>query len=187
MNIFKCAIILTILLVMTGCGNASTDSATPSEPSKEKVKTPAEAADTPTKPATKPKKAETKPEAIKWQNYNEGVETAKNQKKKVFLTFYADWCRYCKVMDAQTFTNKSVISYLNKHYISIKVNSDKDTKTASRFQVRGIPVSWFISETGENIGSQPGYIPPDQLLPLLMYINTDSYKTMQFSEFVQKM
>ena len=204
MNYFKGIITLMIILIMTGCGNASSDSeskaqqgketesAAKSEQAKEKESTPAVSAETvksqePEAQKTEPPKAENQQETIKWVNYNEGLETAKNQKKKVFLTFYAEWCKYCKVMESNTFTDKSVISYLNEHYVAIRVNSDKDTNTASKYQVRGIPVSWFISENGENIGSQPGYIPPEKMVPLLKYISTDSYKTMQFSEFVQKM
>lgn len=125
-------------------------------------------------------------EAIQWYGYEEGVQQGRDESKKVFLNFYADWCRYCKMMDQKTFTDDSVIAYLNEHFVPIRVNSDQRKRIASNYNVRGLPVSWFIAENGENIGNQPGYLPPDQLLMLLKYIHTDSYKQMNFTQFVKQ-
>ncbi len=129
----------------------------------------------------------TRADRIVWRGYAEGMELSRNKEKKVFLNFYADWCRYCKEMDQKTFKDKAVIVYLNDNFIPIRVNSDKEPKTASDYQVTGLPVSWFLSEKGERIGSQPGYIPPDSLLTLLKYIETDSYQKMKFTDFVKTM
>ena len=41
----------------------------------------------------------------------------------------------------------------------------------------------FLAEDGDSIGSQPGYIPPDVMLPLLKFIHTDSFKKMDFKKF----
>ncbi len=125
--------------------------------------------------------------AIHWYDYKEGMSLAKNRKKKVFLNFYADWCRYCKDMDRNTFRDQKVIAYLSDNFVPVRVNSDRDPQTAARYQVRGLPVSWFISEDGEPIGSQPGYVPPESLLPLLKFINTDAYTRMGFDEFIKTM
>lgn len=124
---------------------------------------------------------------IDWMAYEEGVARGKENQKKVFLNFYADWCKYCKVMDQKTFTDESVVAYLNENFIPIRVNSDKQKKVARDYNVQALPVSWFIAEDGENIGSQPGYVPPDMMLPLLKYIHTDSYKEMDFQKFMDGM
>ncbi len=116
--------------------------------------------------------------------YEEGVTVGKKDKKKIFLNFYADWCQYCKVMDQKTFKDASVVAYLNEHFIPVRVDSEKQKKLAREFNVQALPVSWFIAEDGENIGSQPGYVPPDMMLPLLKYIHTDSYKEMDFQKFM---
>ena len=126
-------------------------------------------------------------EDIKWHTYEEGMALGKNEKKKVFLTFYADWCRYCKIMDKKTFKDNSIISYLNENFIAIKVNSDNERKLAANYKVTGLPATCFIAETGENIGSQPGYIPPETMMPLLKYIHTDSYKKMNWEKFMESM
>lgn len=121
---------------------------------------------------------------VEWIAYEEGVARGKKDEKKIFLNFYADWCQYCKVMDQKTFKDASVVAYLNEHFIPVRVDSDKHKKLAREFKVQALPVSWFIAEDGENIGSQPGYVPPDMMLPLLKYIQTDSYKKMDFQKFM---
>ena len=138
---------------------------------------------------TKPSesKAEEKKSPVEWIAYEEGVARGKKDEKKIFLNFYADWCQYCKVMDQKTFKDASVVAYLNEHFIPVRVDSDKRKKLAREFSVRSLPVSWFIAEDGENIGSQPGYVPPDMMLPLLKYIQTDSYKEMDFKKFMDEM
>jgi thioredoxin-related protein len=138
----------------------------------------------PVSPETKLSSSEPKA-LIKWHSYNDGMALGKDKNKKVFLNFYADWCGYCKQMDSKTFTDKSVISYMNENFIPVRVNADKEMKIAAQYEVRGLPVSWFIAESGESIGSQPGYIPPDMLLPILKYIHTDSYKKMSFDKFAK--
>lgn len=120
---------------------------------------------------------------IEWRDYDEGMSVGKSEGKKVFLNFYADWCHYCKVMESKTFKDGDVISYLNENFVSIRVNSDRNRNLAATYNVRGLPMSLFISEDGVNIGGQPGYIPPEMLLPLLKYIYTDSYKRMDFKKF----
>jgi len=126
-------------------------------------------------------------DGIRWVNYDQGMARGKSEDKKVFLNFYADWCRYCKMMDQKTFQNKDIIAYLNENFVPVRVNSDKNLKVAREYKVQGLPVFWFVSESGENIGSQPGYIPPDLMLPLLKYIETDSYKKMNFDKFKERL
>lgn len=121
---------------------------------------------------------------IEWIEYEKGVARGKKNGKKVFLNFYAEWCQYCKVMDQSTFRDASVVAYLNENFIPVRVDSDKRKNLARDYNVQALPVSWFIAEDGENIGSQPGYVPPETMLPLLKYIHTDSYKRMDFKKFM---
>lgn len=121
---------------------------------------------------------------IQWQSYGTGMALGKKENKKIFLHFWSEECDYCKLMAKETFADSAVIAYLNKHFISIKVNSDKERAMASEFNVRGVPDNWFITEKNEIIGNQPGFIPADRLLPLLRYIHSDSYKKMSYSQFL---
>jgi thioredoxin-related protein len=91
----------------------------------------------------------------------------KLEDKKVFFHFDADWCPYCKKVAKVTFQEPSVGSYLNENFIAILVDFDKEREIASQFGIRGLPSTWFLTETGKKIGSVPGYIPPKTLLLML--------------------
>ena len=104
---------------------------------------------------------------IKWHSFKEGMVLGNSTSKKIFLNFHADWCRYCHVMEKKTFKNRSVVNYLNKNFISIKVDFDKEKKISALFKVKGLPDNWFFSKDGEIIGHRPGYIPPDTFLKIL--------------------
>ncbi|MDQ1331527.1 MAG: hypothetical protein QG578_1795 [Thermodesulfobacteriota bacterium] len=122
---------------------------------------------------------------IKWHSYKEGIESGKMNKKKVFLYFYSDSCGYCEDMEKVTFKDVSVIETLDKNFISVKVNADKEKKTASSYNVRGLPGNWFIGEKGETISNRPGYIPPGMFHIILKYIHTDSYKSISFNSYIK--
>ena len=121
---------------------------------------------------------------VKWHSYKEGMESGKTNQKKVFLYFYSDSCGYCEEMEKVTFKDISVIDILNKNFISVKVNADKEKNAVSSYYVRGLPSNWFISENGETISNLPGYIPPGMFHSILKYIYTDSYKNMSLKTYV---
>ncbi len=122
---------------------------------------------------------------INWYSYEEGMAAGKKMNKKVFLVFHADWCRYCKIMEKETFQDPAVIAYLNRNFISVSVNSDKEKNIAVKFNVRGLPSTWFISENGDRIGNRPGYISAKEMINILKYLGTDSYQNMTFKAFMK--
>jgi thiol:disulfide interchange protein len=104
---------------------------------------------------------------IQWQSFAQGIARGKNENKKIFVHFYADWCGACRIMEKETFTDPGVITYLNENFIPIKVNADREQQTSSIFRVRVLPDNWFISGGGEPIGHQPGYLTPQQMKIIL--------------------
>ena len=121
---------------------------------------------------------------VRWYGYNEGMALATEQKKKVFLYFWAAWCQYCEKMEKDTLSKKEVATILNENFIPIKINSDADQQLATRYFVRGLPTTWFLTDTGEKISNLPGYVAPDFFVPILRYIHSNSYEKMTFKEFV---
>jgi thioredoxin-related protein len=124
-------------------------------------------------------------EVVRWYGYQEGLTKAKSENKKIFLNFNADWCTYCKKMENETFKNASVVSFLNANFIPITVNSDKESKIAADFRVKELPTNWFLSEHGKRISRLPGFVSARDLLPLLKYIQSDSYKKMSYAQFLK--
>jgi thioredoxin-related protein len=123
---------------------------------------------------------------IQWLSYAEGRDRGASQNKKVFLVFDADWCGYCAKMNKKTFRHPSVVAYVNRNFVPIKVDSDKEQTITEKYRVRGLPSTWFISETGDPIANRPGYISPDEMLDILKFFGTDSYQSMSFQAFVKK-
>lgn len=65
---------------------------------------------------------------IQWISFEQLEDSLNVKPKKVFITFYADWCSYCKKMDQVAFKDEKVISLLNKNYYSVRMNSEsRDT------------------------------------------------------------
>jgi thioredoxin-related protein len=122
---------------------------------------------------------------IQWLSYAEGRQRGEAENKKVFLVFNADWCRYCLKMEKETFRHPTVVAYVNRNFIPVTVNSDKQQDIAAQYNVRGLPSTWFISEKGDRIGNRPGYIPADEMLKILKYIGSDSYLKMSYKSFVE--
>lgn len=109
---------------------------------------------------------------IGWHSYEDGMARSKFEKKKVFLHFFADWCTYCVEMERKTFKDPAVVIALNRDFIPIRVDADREKATTALYRVKGLPDSWFIAETGEVIGHRPGYIPADQLIGILKMVLT---------------
>ena len=126
-------------------------------------------------------------EGIRWVSYEKGLAQSQKQGKKIFLHFYSDWCAYCKKMADETFQNYQVVSYLNKNFIAIKSDSEKNQNLAMRYFVRGLPTTWFLTETGKKISFRPGYIPPEELLIFLKYIHGNAYDKMSLDDFKSSM
>jgi thioredoxin-related protein len=123
---------------------------------------------------------------IQWYSYDEGMALGKAEGKKAIISFYANWCQYCRAMDKKTYTDATIVSYLNENFIPIKVDVERERHIASQYNINPLPDTWFFSETGEIIGNKPGYMTAKELLPVLHFIHTGSYLKMPYAEFLEK-
>jgi thioredoxin-like negative regulator of GroEL len=55
----------------------------------------------------------------------EAVAQAKASNKPIFADLYAEWCGPCKYMSKTVFTDKEVAAYYNQHFISMKIDAEK--------------------------------------------------------------
>jgi thioredoxin-related protein len=122
---------------------------------------------------------------VNWHPYAEGMALGKSDGKKAFISFYADWCQYCKRMEQKTFRNPHVVSYLNENFIPIRVDVEQEKQIAAQYNINPLPDTWFISETGEIIGNKPGFMSAEELLPVLQFIHTESFLKMSYAEFLK--
>jgi len=135
-----------------------------------------------------------------WVGFDEGLKLAKEQNKQVLIDFYTDWCHWCKVMDEKTFSNETVANKLKAGFITVRLNAESKTETATymgntytnvqltqAFGVTGFPTLAFLEPDGGLITKIPGYVPADKFLNVLDYIDAQCYsKDVTFEEFLEK-
>ena len=136
-----------------------------------------------------------------WLSFNKGLETAAKEKKSVLVDFYTDWCHWCKVMDEKTFKNKTVADKLRDRFVTVRIHAEDrnekvvyQNKTFSNveltqaFGIRGFPSLLFLDSAGGPITIIPGYVPPEEFIHILNYIDLKYYeKKMSYEEFKKKM
>lgn len=140
-------------------------------------------------------------EEIQWLTLQEAELYMTIKPKKVFVDMYTSWCGWCKELDKKTFTNKEVISYMNKHYYAIKFDAeskksyDFNGKTYTfngknnQFAVdmmegyMSFPTTVYIDSDKSMISHVPGFWKPDDFLLILTFFQEDHYKTMRFEEY----
>ncbi len=128
------------------------------------------------------------PKEIVWRNYEDGIKIAEEQGKQILIDFSTVWCGYCKKMDRETFSDATVIDFINTNFVAIKVDGDSKREieidgfsttekrlTKEMFGVTGYPTFWFLESDGSKIGKQPGYQPAKGFLELLTFVTEKKY------------
>jgi uncharacterized protein YyaL (SSP411 family) len=89
----------------------------------------------------------------------EAFEKAKKEKKIVFLSIGYSSCHWCHVMEKDSFENKEVADYLNKHFVCIKVDREERPDVDDIYMTAlhvmdtrgGWPLSMFLTPDGKPI------------------------------------
>ncbi len=89
-------------------------------------------------------------------------------------------------MEKEVLSNEQIVEYLNDNFIVIKVDTDKEEKIASKYKVRGLPAVYFLKEDGSILNYRRGYIDATELMYMLKFINTESYKKMNYQDFIKQ-
>ena len=112
---------------------------------------------------------------IQWRSLKDALASSKSENKKIFVYFYAEWCATCKKMKKETFKDPGVIRALNKNFIPVRVDVDKNEKLSQIFKINLLPDTWFLTESHERIANRPGYISAELLKTLLKMVAENNY------------
>lgn len=142
---------------------------------------------------------------IKWMTWQQMQEAQKTQPRKVFVDVYTEWCGWCKRMDASTFSNAEIISYVNENYYAVKF--DAETQSTITFKgkdykfvpqgYRGYnelaaeilegqlsyPTSVYMDENLNVIFPVPGYREPKEFEQIINYVHSNAYKNKKFEDY----
>jgi thioredoxin-related protein len=143
---------------------------------------------------------------IRWISFDEAVKLNEKHPKKIFIDVFTQWCGWCKKMDADTYTDPTVISYLNKYFYAVRL----DAETADTFHFKdhkfynqkphtrgyvnelasslldgklGYPTTVYMDENFSRLTYVQSYISTAELMPILKYFAEDKYKTMNFDDY----
>lgn len=91
--------------------------------------------------------------------FQEALVKAKEENKLVFVDAYATWCGPCKMMKSQTFTDKKVIEFYNKHFINVAMDIEKGKglKYAAPWGITHYPTLLYFNTSGEIIQNAIGF------------------------------
>ena len=89
------------------------------------------------------------------------LSAASQTDKLVLVDFSAEWCAACKVLEAQVFTDASVIEAL-QNYVFVEVDTDTFPESSKTYNVVGMPTLVVLSASGEELYRNVGLITPEE-------------------------
>ena len=90
----------------------------------------------------------TKVWAISWKdNLDIALKEAKQHQVPVMIDFYTNWCRWCKELDRNTYSDGN-INELSTHFICVKLDAEKYPEAAVKYSVTGYPTIVFLNKDG---------------------------------------
>ena len=106
---------------------------------------------------------------ITWNdNLEKAVEIAKKESKAILINFSgSDWCKWCKKLDDEVFTQNEFIKYASKNLVLVKIDFPQYTQQdpsvqsynkelAQMFRVQGFPTVVVIDKN-QKMAAYTGY------------------------------
>lgn len=145
------------------------------------------------------------PKEVKWISFEKAVELNKSNPKPIIIDVYTDWCHWCKVMDNKTYSDATIIEYINQNFYAVKFNAEQkepinfNGKTfkfvaygrrgshelaASLLQGKlSFPSTVFLSKKKELVQAIPGYLKTPMMEKLVNFMGEEAYLTKTWPEF----
>ena len=106
------------------------------------------------------------PDGFIENDWTAAVTTAKDNDRKIFVQFYADWCSLCATFKDEVLNDPEVKTYLNAHFINVLMDTEKGEGPIlfSKYQLSGHPQSAMIGNNEVLIGNHAGKMDKVQFL-----------------------
>jgi thiol:disulfide interchange protein len=99
--------------------------------------------------------------AIAWQSWSVAVfEQARREGRLVLLDLTAEWCQFCRKMDATTYSDPQVVATIERAYLPVRADEDAVPELGRRYAKFGRPATVIFDATGKEIITRRGYLEP---------------------------
>ena len=144
---------------------------------------------------------------ITWLPLKDALAQSKASKKKILIDFFTDWCGWCKRMDKTTYEDPQVIEALNRYFLPVKFNAEREDsvnyrgvpytmkaqgiRSTHEFAIHilsgkmGYPTTSFLGMDHDLLTNIPGYIQADEMTMILKFFGENKHLSMSYDDFKQ--
>jgi len=98
---------------------------------------------------------------IAWHSWSgDQFRRAGDEGKLVLLDLSAEWCAFCKRMDATTWKDPKVVALVERHYLPVRITDEADPELAGRYRDHGRPALVIYDAQGRELLRKRGYLKP---------------------------
>ena len=107
--------------------------------------------------------------SIKWMSWEEALEKSRNDKRKIFVDVYTDWCGWCKKLDKTTFAQEHIAEYINANYYPVKFDAESEKPIV----LKGVEYK-FVKQGRKGYHELAGYLLQGRLsYPSMVFLDED--------------
>jgi thioredoxin-related protein len=121
---------------------------------------------------------------LTWLDHDAALAAAAEAGKPVLMHFTADWCKWCKVMQQETYTQAEVRTLMLDAFVTARVDTERQPRLQAAYGVQGLPTVWFLTSTGEPIIYIPGYVDGPTFLTVLKWIASGAHEHQSYEAFM---
>ena len=150
---------------------------------------------------------------VKWTGLEAAQKAAKKDGKPLLIDVHTSWCGPCRMLAANTFMDQQTADYINSHFHPVDFNAEgadtvvyngqtytnpsykpelKNSRNATHqltMQIAPVngrvayPTLAYMDKDGKVLAPVQGYMTPEQIEPILVYIGDGIYLKEEFPDF----
>ena len=142
---------------------------------------------------------------LTWLTMTDALAKSKKANKKILVDFFTDWCGWCKRMDKTTYEDPRVIETLNRYFIPVKFNAEREepvTYKGVNYSMKaqgirsthefatfllsgkmGYPTTSFLGVDHDLLTNIPGYINAEEMVLILKFFGQNKHLAMSYDDF----
>ena len=118
-----------------------------------------------------------------WLDYTKGIEQANTQKRMIFVSVWASWCKSCAIMEQETYSNPVIKELLQEYFVPVHLDFESTelitcqgkkmpTKNCviEQLQIQALPAFAVLSPNGYLVLSVMDLLDPNELTSFIQQV-----------------